>query len=429
MRVLWICNQCVPQIAEELNIPSSNKEGWIAGLYEALRSEEERFTLGIAFPYAEDKNYLPQGIRVYGFVENTEHPEYYDERTTERIRAIIDDFRPDIVHVFGTEYGHTLSAAKALNCPSKLLIGFQGVCSALSEAYLTGVDEKWIHRATLRDRLKDDNLIRQKEKFAKRAEHEKEALQLAGYVTGRTKLDREYAKRLNPEAEYLSMNETMRKPFYEGQWDSQKFVKHSVFVSQCDYPIKGFHILIKALSILKEEYSDISVRVAGNTITGEGGLKKRILISTYGKYLRHLLKQTGTDGMVRFLGKCTAEEMKKEYLSCAVFVLPSVMENSPNCLGEAMLLGVPCVASNVGGVSDILAPERNGILYDGNNPVKLAEAIKEMFRMTDEKNERLYGMLERSRTDAAVRHDGNLNCKTLMSVYETIMLKQETASE
>jgi hypothetical protein len=49
--------------------------------------------------------------------------------------------------------------------------------------------------------------------------------------------------------------------------------------------------------------------------------------------------------------------------------------------------------------------------------------------ITDEKDERLYGMLERSRTDAAIRHDGNLNCKTLMSVYETIMQKQETASE
>ena len=97
------------------------------------------------------------------------------------------------------------------------------------------------------------------------------------------------------------------------------------------------------------------------------------------------------------------------------------MENSPNCLAEAMLLGVPCVASNVGGVSDILAPEQNGILYDGNNPVKLAEAIKEMFRMTDEKDERLYGMLERSRTDAAFeKHNGDLNCKTSSGMYQEI---------
>ena len=44
-------------------------------------------------------------------------------------------------------------------------------------------------------------------------------------------------------------------------------------------------------------------------------------------------------------------------------MLPSSCENSPNSLGEAMLLGMPCVASNAGGIPDMLAAGREGLLY------------------------------------------------------------------
>ncbi len=57
---------------------------------------------------------------------------------------------------------------------------------------------------------------------------------------------------------------------------------------------------------------------------------------------------------IHFLGSLDAEKMKQAYLDANVFVLPSTIENSPNSLGEAMLLGVPCVAADVGGVTDLL---------------------------------------------------------------------------
>ena len=86
---------------------------------------------------------------------------------------------------------------------------------------------------------------------------------LAGYTTGRTRLDSKYSDFLNPDAKYLPMNETMRRTFYEGRWNAEQIKKHSIFVSQCDYPIKGFHILIKALELVRRDYPDVTVRVAG----------------------------------------------------------------------------------------------------------------------------------------------------------------------
>jgi glycosyltransferase involved in cell wall biosynthesis len=426
MNVLWVCNQCVPQIADELHIPSSSKEGWLSGLFDALMSEEGKFYLGLAFPHTENKDFVQEKVAAFGFAEDTTHPENYDEQVTVRLKEIIDQFKPDVVHIFGTEYGHSLSAAKALNDPSRLLIGFQGVCGALADAYLTGVDEEWVTKTTLRDSLKDDNLKLQQEKFMRRAEHEKEAAALAGYLAGRTRLDREYAAKYNPDAEYVVLNETMRGTFYTGEWEKDKAVPQRIFVSQCDYPIKGFHIMIKALAELKKKYPDAHIRVAGNTITGVGGIKKKILISTYGKYLKHLMKETGTEKSIDFLGTLNAEQMKEEYLSCSVFVLCSVMENSPNCLGEAMLLGTPCVASNVGGVADILEHERDGILYDDCNPDNLCTAIAEVFEDEAKGGEKMKAYGEASKEDARRKHNAKSNADALIDLYETIVQRQKT---
>lgn len=71
--------------------------------------------------------------------------------------------------------------------------------------------------------------------------------------------------------------------------------------------------------------------------------------------------------------------MKERYLKSQVFVLPSSIENSPNSLGEAMLLGVPCIASDVGGVRCLMTHSVEGLIYPADDPRLLAYDICEMF--------------------------------------------------
>ena len=112
-----------------------------------------------------------------------------------------------------------------------------------------------------------------------------------------------------------------------------------------DYPIKGLHFLLRAMKDILEEYPETKIYVAGNCITGDDGFKKKIKMASYGKYLRELIEQYHLEEHIEFLGNLNAEQMKQRYLNSNVFVSPSSMENSPNSVGEAMILGVPVISS------------------------------------------------------------------------------------
>ena len=97
---------------------------------------------------------------------------------------------------------------------------------------------------------------------------------------------------------------------------------------------------------------------------------------------------------VVFTGPLDEEKMCQRYLKSNVFVCPSSIENSPNSLGEAMVLGVPCVASDVGGVSDMLKHKEEGFVYQTDAPYMLAHYVCEIFEneVAILKNYRLVGV-------------------------------------
>ena len=112
-----------------------------------------------------------------------------------------------------------------------------------------------------------------------------------------------------------------------------------------------------------------------------------------------------------------AEDMKKQFLKSEVFVSPSVIENSPNSVGEAMLLGMPIVSSNVGGVSDMLVHGKEGYLYQADAPYLLAYYIGLLF--DNQEKERELG--ENARIHARKTHNKEENIKKLLEIYAELL--------
>ena len=455
MKVLWLCNVMMPMIAEQFSLEASNKEGWISGLADTVlsRQKENGIELAVAFPTPVsfidpekgicEKTVTIQGVDVscYGFLENTDHPEGYEEALEERMKAVLDAFRPDIVHCFGTEYPHTLAMCRVVPDKRKLLIGIQGLCTYCAEAYFADLPEKAVRTVTFRDFLKKDSMLRQQQKFVARGRHEREAMSLAGNITGRTEWDRQCSGQCNPKAKYYSMNETLRRDFYEGVWKKEDCIPHSIFISQGDYPLKGLHYMLKALPGILEQYPDTKVYVAGNSIVSYDTLKQKLKLSGYGKYLRSLMKQYELSDKVVFLGRLTGAEMKQRYLKSHLFVCCSSLENSPNSLGEAMLLGMPCVSADVGGITSIFTGGKDGILYEGHGSSRntlrekeespeliadnLCQAVLTMW--SDAEKQEFY--CENARKHARKTHDREQNYYRLTEIYKDIVRQQEDEVE
>jgi glycosyltransferase involved in cell wall biosynthesis len=108
--------------------------------------------------------------------------------------------------------------------------------------------------------------------------------------------------------------------------------------------------------------------------------------------------------------------MCKRYLASHVFVCPSSIENSPNSVGEAQLLGVPCVAAYVGGIPDMISDNETGLLYRFEEIEMLAMSVIKIFD-----DEILAQKLSKqSSLIANIRHDKIINSNNLYSIYKSI---------
>ncbi|MBQ9867112.1 MAG: glycosyltransferase family 4 protein [Lachnospiraceae bacterium] len=450
MKVLWLCNMMLPMIAEQFGFKASNKEGWLSGLADVMLSHQAQngIELYIAFPAPDgfmrkninlaihDLTIRGCALRCYGFKEDTLNAHIYDEKLEDIMESILNDAHPDMIHCFGTEYPHTLAMCRKVLDKSRVLITIQGLCSVYANVFEADLPWDAVVKVTLRDFLKKDSIPEQKAKYISRGENEIEALMLAGNIGGRTDWDKHYAKEIHPGAKYYVMKETLRAGFYEGRWDKDACEKHSIFLSQGDYPIKGLHYMLLAMPKILKSYPDARVYVAGNSVISYRTLKDKIKISAYGKYLRSLIDKYSLDDKVVILGKLDSGEMKKQYLKSSLFVCPSAIENSPNSLGEAMILGMPCVTANVGGIPSIFDDGRDGIMYTGTGCSEnsfdrdyykgtdslygiadnLADAVIKMWSSGNKEAE----YCKNAREHALIDHDRQANYEQTLKVYEQI---------
>lgn len=424
MRVLWVCNIMLPAIAQSLHRECSHKEGWLTGLFDALCEGAPELELGVAFPVSPAEELLKGSIntvRYYGFRENTGKPEEYDPAVEQDLREILQDFKPDLLHCFGAEFPHTLAALRVYGRPDRSIIHIQGLCTLCAEAYMANLPENVQTSVTFRDWLRRDSLLQQQKKFRLRGQHEQEAVKLTGHVTGRTDWDRQWTMRWNPDVAYHLLNETLRPCFYQGKWQYENCRRHTLFMSQGDYPLKGLHYMLDAMPAILDRYPDAHLYVAGNSLL-RSGLLGHLKISGYGRYLGEQIKRLGLSAHVIFLGSLTGEQMKQQYLECNACVCVSSVENSPNSIGEAMLLEVPVVAGKVGGIPTLITEEEGwlfpGFCGEGDGQAKrisgeLARSVLEVFDLENRVQERT----EKAVVHARRTHDRSGNLQQLIGLY------------
>jgi glycosyltransferase involved in cell wall biosynthesis len=426
MRVLWLCNIMLPLVGKHLNKTFSNFGGWLDGLSSDLLNDmNTEVELAVAFPMSPQDEPIKGKVKIeesgntlfyYGFPRISKNESIYDVRLEKYLADIVEEYNPDLVHIFGTEFAHTLAMTRVLQDMERIIINMQGVMRACAKKYDANLPEYIIRRYTLRDCLRRDNVRDARTKFILRAGFEIEALNNVKHVVGRTDFDRLETKKINENRVYHKINETLRTPFYGEVWDINKAKKHSILFSQGNYPLKGLHFMLEALPEIKKKFPDVKLYIAGDRIVPDETMKSRLKVSSYGKYLHGLIRKYGIRDHVVFLGSLNAEEMIQAYLDNRVFVSSSVIENSPNSVAEAMLLGMPVVSSNVGGVPSMIDNQVEGLLTKEADIDELVDAVVRIF--TDDDLAEKLGKQARKR--ALMTHNREKNYQDLMELYHEI---------
>lgn len=424
MKVLWLINYPLAMIAEKLKQKTNVNEGWLTGLANNLKRKKD-ISLVLCFPLLnENENGKIGNIEYIGYADKKEKTIYKSDLKN-IFKEILWQVKPDVIHIMGSEFPHCLSmveAAKECEIDSHVLISIQGLVSVYAKHYAAYMPyERFYKMKSIRDIVKRVSLRREQEQYKIRGEYETKALQNVKYVMGRTDWDYACTKQINPDVTYFYGGETLRDSFYNHQWSLDTCKKHTIFFSQATYPIKGFHIMLEALTILLRKYPDCKLYVASNVPYLEALEKPRWRNSQYVNYICDLMSKNHLTSKIIFLGSLDEEKMCEAFMSAHVFVSASSIENSPNSVGEAMKLGVPLVASNVGGTSSLLEHRKEGFLYPADEPYMLAYYVDSIF--SDDALANMLSQNEKQR--GIINYDREKNVMDVVGAYETIVMNQK----
>jgi glycosyltransferase involved in cell wall biosynthesis len=126
-------------------------------------------------------------------------------------------------------------------------------------------------------------------------------------------------------------------------------------------PVKGVHLLIKAVKLIRDPR--LEVKIYGNE-------------TSFPKYTEQLKQMAKNDSRIQFAGMFSREDLVNVMKNLDVLVVPSVWyENSPNVILEAFATHTPVIASDMGGMAELVKHQENGLLFKLGDAEALAEQL------------------------------------------------------
>lgn len=424
MRVLWFLDSEPPMVRRRLGKAGLNEASWHGGLAEALSRSGDVELVVACHASAPFAPFEADGVHYHEI--GADHARTGAERVVERwrglrsptvdlekCRALVREVRPAVVHVHGTESALGLLAERS---EAPVVVSIQGLLTICRIMDSRGLDPYLLRSLSPALFLRGSGYVFQRLEVRSWSARERRTLAAARHVIGRTRFDADVVGVLNPKAHYHHCDEVLRPEFWDYEWRLGDAVPGRVFTTVRGYARKGIGTLLEALALLRDAVQRGAaapaalpalphLHVAGDFVTVEGE-----------RAVRRAIRALRLEDCVTLLGTLDAPRLAGELAQAAVFALPSHIDNSPNSLAEAMLVGVPCAASAVGGVPSLARDGCEALLVQDGDPFALAGALSRVLANPD-----LAARLSRAaRRQARRRHDPDAIRGRMLEIYEDV---------
>ena len=413
---MWFTNDPLPIVAVHAGRKASVSGAWMPSLLHHLSRTPGIHVDVVSAHRGTDYHFQAEEVD-YFVISQPRFQSFFSctKRDLEKCLALVRERDPDLIHVHGTERFYGLISARKLT-PKPSVISLQGLLGACIPNFFGALSvrdlwrsERLVELATRR------GLLWRYRDYLLGAGREREILAGAKAFMGRTEWDRAQLKSINPGAKYYHVDEILRDEFEESRWDVSECERHSIIFTNAGEPRRGVEILLCALVLIRRNFPNAKVRLAGGTGNRAG----------YHRFVRRMIDESGLSNSVELLGDLDASAMVKELSRAHVFATSSYIENSTNSLCEAMQVGLPCVATYVGGIPSLVEDGQTGLLFPAGDAPLLAEAIMRIFR--DDDLARVLG--QSARAEASRRHAPERVVSQLLEAYQDVTRNGDTVRQ
>lgn len=399
MRILWFTGnpgRYETDCGQKARVDGS----WIASLQTALQKQGTA-QLALAFIHPEGKKKVKLNGTTYYLMKKASLPLRFSRVLQERVYTkqmawAINDFKPDIIQLFGTETVMGL-ACRFTNVP--IVTHIQGWMHPIHDTwypprYNVAKDKikAFLNPQKLLGHLYQSNSLIWEEEVCRRAR----------FFMGRTAWDKMVCSILAPNANYFYCSELLRRPFYQcNKWhyDENRPMYIVSIINNATY--KGADVILRTAALLKKEHNFKWIVCGVSDI----------------KWAEQLTGIKADEVNVKCVGSQPASKLIEHLQKCTCYVHLSYIENSPNSVCEAQLMGVPVVAANVGGVSTLVEDGVTGLLVPANDAYITCSKI----RMLQQNSLFSTQLGTQAAAQAEKRHDEQGIVESLQNIYTTIL--------
>lgn len=264
MNVMWLTAMPAFNIVNDQGISTSG--GWIGAMLDLLKEQDVITKIKIV-SICSAKEFRRTSGKIEVVQINTKNiTKGYSKYDIDKLKLEIDEFLPSIIDVQGSEF-YLANILKDTFYKGPVVITLQGLISDIWKKFTVGIPfYVAIKFISLKDLLFNDNLFSKQIGYKRRGENELLILKHFNNFLGRTEWDKLHSHAINNNSQYFHCDRVLRNLFYENEWSIAECNKYTLFTTQAHYPIKGLHILLESLALIKTKFKNVKLYIAGKSI-------------------------------------------------------------------------------------------------------------------------------------------------------------------